>query len=52
MMSGGGQLERISSGIYIEIYLISDSIVLAMIISHYLRSLIRLYANLGILNMF
>ena len=48
----GGQLEWISSEIYIEIYSTCFLIVLAMITSHYLQSLIRLYANLGIINMF
>ena len=49
-MSGGGQLERISSGIYIEIYSRCVLVFLAMITSHNLQSLIRLYANLGIIN--
>ena len=51
-MSGGGQLERISSGIYIEIYSRCVLVFLAMITSHNLQSLIRLYANLGIINNF
>ena len=51
-MSGGGQLERISSGIYIRIYSRCVLVFLAMITSHNLQSLIRLYANLGIINNF
>ena len=52
LCQGGGQLERISSGIYIEIYSRCVLVFLAMITSHNLQSLIRLYANLGIINNF